>query len=119
MTGKEFLNNLVNVKTDEEKIRGVVSAFSADLPDVITKLISNAGEPVFLDDGSRILSYDEIVDAENDLHVAFKEIGILPLVDCGENDFIVYHFIDKSWSKFNIVDETVFKKGSTFEELLK
>mgnify|MGYP001034079650 FL=1 len=119
MTGREYLNNLMNMKTDKEKMERIASAFSADLPEMIIKLISNAGEPVFLDDGSRILSYDEIVDAEKDLHVAFKKMGILPLVDCGENDFIVYHFVDKSFSKFNIVDETVFKRGSSFEEILK
>ena len=42
----------------------------------------------------------------------------IPLIDCGENDFIVYHFVDKIWSKFNIIDETVFKKNS-LKELLK
>lgn len=52
------------------------------------------------------------------MHIAFKDKGIIPLVDCGENDFIVYHFKAKIWSKFNIIDETVFQK-KRFEELLK
>ena len=56
---------------------------------------------------------------KNDLHVSFRDKEIIPLIDCGENDFIVYHFMDKIWSKFNIIDETVFKKKNSLEELLK
>lgn len=119
MTGKEFLASLGTIKTDRERVQRVESAFSAALPEVILKLVSNGDGPVFLDGGSRVLSCDEIVDAEEDLHVAFKKMGILPLVDCGENDFIVYHFLDKTWSKFNIVDETVFETGAGFSDLLK
>ncbi len=47
---------------------------------------------------------------KNDLHVSFKDKEIIPLIDCGENDFIVYHFMDKIWSKFNIIDETVLRR---------
>lgn len=119
MTGKEYLSNLAGVQLDRNKTDKVASVYTRDLPGIILKIVSNAKEPVFLDDGSRILSYDEIVDAEKDLHIAWKEKGMLPLVDCGENDFIVYHFGDRVWSKFNIVDETVFKKKSSIEELIK
>ena len=65
-----------------------------------------------------ILSYAEIVDAEKQLHVAFKDKGMIPLIDCGENDFIVYHFEKEIWSKFNIVDETVFAKRNSVEDIL-
>lgn len=119
MTGKEYLSSLAEVKADKEKTDMIVALYTDNLPEIILKIIANAKEPVFLDDGSRVLSYDEIVDAEKDLHVAFKDKGIIPLVDCGENDFIVYHFLDNVWSKFNIVDETVFKKKSSLEELMK
>ena len=80
--------------------------------------ISGSNKTVFLDDNIRILSFDEIINAEKELHVDFKSNQIIPLVDCGENDFIVYHFFDKIWSKFNIVDETVFKKKNSLQELL-
>ena len=83
------------------------------------KLSQRAGESVFLDGGVRILSFDEIVAAKKDLHIEFKAKGMIPIVDCGENDFIVYHFNDNIWSKFNIVDESVFKKKKSIEELLK
>lgn len=119
MTGKEYLSSLASVKPDKKKTDRIAALYVDGLPEIILKIASSAKEPVFLDDDSRVLSYDEIVDAEKDLHISFKDKGIIPLVDCGENDFIVYHFTDKIWSKFNIIDETIFKKKKSLEELLK
>ena len=39
-------------------------------------------------------------------------------MDCGENDFIVYHFKENYWSKFNIIDEVEFGKKETLREVL-
>ena len=119
MTGKEYLNVLEDAKINKTVSKKIASVYAYDLPEIIYKIATYGKEPVFLDNGNRILSYDEIIDAEKDLHIAFKEKRMIPLVDCGENDFIVYHFIDKIWSKFNIIDETVFKKKNSFEDLLK
>ena len=119
MTGKEYLSSLANVTYDKDKIDVIESLYTKDLTEIILKMISNADEPIFLDDDSRILSYSEIVDAEKDLHVKFKEKGIIPLVDCGDNDFIVYQFNNRKFSKFNIVDETIFKEKQSIEEILK
>ena len=118
MTGKEYLNSLADIKTDKKKSNEMAALYADDLPEIILKIMTNVDETVFLDD-SRVLSYNEVVNAEKDLHVSFKDKGIIPLVDCYDNDFIVYHFKDKIWSKFNIVDETVFKKKDSLEELLK
>ena len=66
----------------------------------------------------RILSYKEILNAEYDLHVDFKTKQMIPLADCGDNDFVVYHFDTHEWSKFNIIDEVTFKKRKTLAEVL-
>lgn len=118
MTAKEYLGSLESLKLEKEKVDRIESLYADNLPEIIQKIVSNSREAVFFDDDSRVLSYDEIVDAEKDLHVSFKDKGILPLVDCGDNDFIVYHFADKTWSKFNITDETIFRKKNSLEELL-
>lgn len=69
-------------------------------------------EPIFFDDDNfyRLLSLQEILDAETDMNVSFKKIGVLPLVDCGDNDYLSYDFRDYTWCKFNIVEE--FKYSS-------
>lgn len=119
MTKSEYIKTLPSVKLDEKKITKIENVYDTVFPEVVKKIISSAEETVFFDDDYRILSVAEIADAKNDLHVDFKSKGIIPLVDCGENDFIVYHFNDDIWSKFNIIDETVFKKKATLEDLLQ
>lgn len=119
MTKKEYLENIFNATIDNSKVDKIESVYGKNLPDLLKKIISNCEEAVFFDDNVRVLSYMEIIDAESDLHVQFSTKGLIPIVDCGENDFIVYHINDNIWSKFNIVDETVFKKKESLEDLLK
>lgn len=119
MTKKEYMKQLPDKPIDAKKVEEIEAIYHAKLPELIKKMVSNADESIFFDDDDRILSYKEIADAQVDLHVNFKSMGMIPLADCGENDFIVYHFADGSWSKFNIVDETVFKKRNALDELLK
>lgn len=119
MTKKEYFQNLANVKIDKSKTKKVEALYGTDIPEIVEKIVSCADETVFFDDGSRILSINEICDAEKDLHVNFIEKKVIPLADCGENDFIIYHLEGKYWAKFNIIDEIVFKKKNTLAELLK
>ena len=119
MTGTEYLNSIMSITPDDAIISRIDSLYSHNLPDIIYKIISNGNESIFLDDDIRMLSYEEIKDATHDLHVDFKAKGLIPIADCGENNFIVYSFIEKTWSKFNIVDEVLFKKKNNIDELLK
>lgn len=118
MKKSEYLERLGDVAIDEKRANKVKEIYSKDLPDVILKIVTIAGESEFFDDGTRILSYQEIIDAENDLHVAFSQYSIIPVADCGENDFIIYNYADGYWAKFNIIDESIFKKKKKISELL-
>ena len=62
--------------------------------------------------------YKEILNAEQDLHVDFKSNRIIPVADCGDNDFAVYYLDKCKWSRFNIIDETAFKERTTLEDVL-
>jgi len=118
MVRKDFLDYISSKKVDEKLVEKINSIYGGVFPELVNMIVSNSKETLFFDDEYRVLSYDEIADAEQDLHVDFKEKKIIPLIDCGENDFIVYHFEDNIWSKFNIIDETVFKKKASLGDLL-
>ena len=118
MTKKDYLDKVIGYNYDEKKLKIIHEMYSDQLPEILEKIISNSDEAVFFDDGTRILSYSEILDAEKDLHIEFKDKGLIPISDCGDNDFIVYDFINKIWAKFNIADEILFKKRSSLDELL-
>lgn len=111
MTKAEYLSVAMKRAVDSEKVKTVKSVYGDVKNQAVRKLISQADETVFLDGDWRALSYSEILDAETDLHVSFSAQSLLPLFDCGDNDFVVYHLTEDNWSKFNIVDETVFSKG--------
>ena len=58
------------------------------------------------------------MDASADLHVDFAALSLLPLFDCGENDFAAYHLDDDTWSYYNITDGSIFKKRGSLQELM-
>ncbi|MCD8372752.1 MAG: hypothetical protein LUD27_05580 [Clostridia bacterium] len=64
-------------------------------------------DPLFFDDDMfyRLLSLQEVLDCESDMNVPFRRIGLMPLIDCGDNDFICYDFRNHGWCKFNIAEE--------------
>ena len=106
--------NTINIYSCME----LYSKYLGEWPDFVLRLISNCQDTLFLDDGKRVLSFTEILNAETELHVDFSDKGLLPLVDCGDNDFIVYSFKEKNWALFNIVDEVLFHKADSIESLI-
>lgn len=118
MNKKEYLERVQKCEIDVKKVEEIQKIYETEFLDNFKRIISMSEETIFLNEDRRVLSFAEIVDAETDLHIAFKDKGIIPIVDCGENDFIVYHFNDDFWSIFNIIDESVFKKKDVLSELL-
>lgn len=119
MIKSEYLQRIEACTINEQAVGRVEAVYAATLPDIVKKMISCSMESIFFDDGTRTMSLSEIIDAESDLHVSFKEMGLVPLVDCLDNNFIVYMFKKNQWSKFNIVDETLYSNKNSLNELLK
>ncbi len=119
MNRADYIKETEEFKIDPKKVDIIEKIYQMTLPDIIKKIISNAEESIFFDDDYRILSFDEIKDAADDLHVDFKAKGIIPIADCGENDFIVFHAANNTWSMFNIIDEAIFKTRNSLKDFLK
>lgn len=118
MKNKEFLEKLSKCELDEKRIAKVEKAYATSFPVQVRAIISNCNTPIFLEE-YRVLSFSEIIDAEDDLNVNFKKEKIIPLIDCGDNDFIVYNFSKKTWAKYNIIENCLFKVKSNLADLLK
>lgn len=69
-------------------------------------------------ESARLLSLEEILNSDEDLQVDFTSLGLIPIFDIFDNDYICYQVKNGSWCIFNIVDEVSFKKDSTLQELL-
>ena len=109
---RRFIKNINSSNISGEKILKIESVYRSKIKnDFVKKLISAVKNTVFLDNGCRILSFGEILQADTDLKVSFKKKNLLPLADCSDNNFIVYDLDKETFSKFNIVDETVYDGG--------
>ena len=117
MTITECLHKIETTKVDRKVVSTLSKTYTTDIPAIIEQIVSLFKSGGFV--GSyRFLSLDEIEYAEDDLHVDFKKRNIIPLVDCGDNDFIVYDYCNEKWMMFNIVEKVAFKKKPNFDDLL-
>jgi|GEM_PF-933232 len=66
----------------------------------------------------RYIGQAEIANAEAYLHVPFKSVGLLPLFDLHENDFVCYRLADGRYAAFNIIDLSEFASAAGLPELL-
>lgn len=117
MENKKYLESLKDYEIDKEAVEKVGTIYGMKCPVVVSSIITSSTKAIFLDN-SRVLTYNEIVHADTEYDVDFIKQGLLPLFDCGDNNFIVYHFKEQNWSLYNIVDNCSFKKRDSLEELL-
>lgn len=118
MDKKTYLEAAARCGIDQKNLAVIHDLYSGELPVQLERILSNCGRPVFLDDGVRVMSFDEIVAASKDLHVDFKDKGLIPIADTGENDFVVYDFLNGQWAMYNVVDDVTFYEDSTLQDLL-
>ena len=64
------------------------------------------------------VAVDSLIEAvfQWGMNVYNGDISISQRIDTGDNDFIVYHAEDDTWSKFNIIEECHFKVKKSFYE---
>lgn len=115
---RNFLNENINVIKDKEKVKKIEDLYNMKLNGEILYLVSNLGEEKFFDEEEfiKLLSFQEIMDASDDMNVDFISISVLPVFDVGDNDYISFSFNDNCWCKFNIVDELVFSKKKNISD---
>lgn len=118
MTREDFFNAVTAAPVDEAKIAQIAARYDSEIRGLARNILSFADQTVFLDNEWRLLSLAEIADAAEDLHVDFAALSLLPLFDCGENNFVTYHLADDTWSYCNITDGSVFKQRGSLQELM-
>ena len=114
----DFFESAKTTDIDCVKVEMIEKKYNTSLPKIAQGIISIVDEPLFIEE-YRVISYSEIMNAEDDLHVAFTKMGIIPFVDCMDNAFIVYDFENKSWTRFIIVDKCKFGETGELEKIMK
>ena len=116
----DFILGLANIAVDNKIVYTIQKQYSSkDIPRMVQQLLSVAKDGAFFDEGCRLLSYDEILSASQELNINFSKHGIIPFFDIADNDYIVYNFKKKNWELFNIIDEEAFKSEKQINEIIK
>lgn len=119
---RQFINGILDEKVSNDNLKVVKERYpSLNLSSEELKYLLSAmkDEPIFFDDEEfyRLLSIQELLDAEEDMNVGFEKIAIIPLIDCGDNDFVSFDSISSKWCKYNIAEEFEFSVKNSLREL--
>ncbi len=116
----DVIRNADNIVIDNSFVRQIESVYFCKLPIFVTHILCipenefNYDEQVIL----RKLSNDMILEATIELKSDFISNHLLPLFDCGDNDYLCYDYSKGLWCMYNIVDDTAFNKHAEIIDLL-
>lgn len=102
-------------KTVVNKFNKIESLYNFKMNKDIKKVLSDNERYTF--DGHRVLHISEILDPIKNFDIDFVKLRLLPIIDCSDNDLIVYEINNKCFSKFNIVDNIIYKSNINTDSL--
>lgn len=120
MNRQEFLLALNNVIPSTNIVLKIKQIYECTVPSEVEKVISFNTAGAFLEGKTfcRLLCFNEISKASEELHVNFKQHGLIPFFDIEDNNFIVFNFKSLHWEKFNIVDEVSYEEKKNLKDIL-
>lgn len=115
---KVYLETINNIEINIEIVKSVEDRYKTSLPEGVKKIISVVLDDYFISDKCRVLSVKEILMSEEFTGVDFTSLNMIPLIDCKDDDYIVYDFTVKKYVMYNTFDEVGFREADSFVELL-
>ena len=85
----EIINQIKAIPIDTIKVSKIEQLYQTQIPEIAKHIVSAPKEGMFIDEW-RLISDIEILKPYESIHVDFPNLHILPLIDVGDNDFIVY-----------------------------
>ena len=117
----DFINQVDNQSINMPFIEKLEHSYGIKLIEYVGKVLSMNpnGEFFKSDDILKLLSHEEILKAPNELNVDFVGLKLIPILDTGDNDYIVFDIENNNWCKFNIVDSIKFKQLQSLGEFFR
>ena len=114
---KTFIDNVKKQPINEEVVKSIEKAYYCSLPEELKHIVS-------CDDNNRfgydikILSENEIINADDILKGELSSCNLIPIIDVFDDDFIAYDIENKKYVCINALDEIVFDSSDDLYELL-
>ena len=118
MDVKVYLETINNIEINIEIVKSVEEHYKTKLPDGVKRIISVVLDDCFISEKCRVLSVKEILRSEEFTGVDFTSLNMLPLIDCKDNDYIVYYFSENKYLMYNVFDEVGFREADSLEMLI-
>ena len=118
MDVKQYIDLIKNTDINDETVACVEELFGVTLNGDIRRTVSVVLDDYFISEKCRVISSKEILRTEEFVGVDFKDLNMIPLIDCKDDDYIVFNFETQKYEMYNIYDEVSFREADGLEELL-
>lgn len=110
------------IKANEVKrdfVASVEKLYGKTLTEELKHIVSVVMSDYFISPNHRVLSATEILRTEDFTGVDFTKLGMIPLIDCKDDDYIVYNFSTQKYEMYNIYDEVSFREADSLKEMIQ
>lgn len=120
MTKSEFIAAANKAASNTSLMEVLNRKYSVSFPESIGKILSVLPHGGFLEGEGlcRVMSSSEIVSANETLHLDFVGKKLLPILDLGDNIFVVFDISRKDYGRFSLNDELVYWRSENLNEIL-
>lgn len=118
MDVKQYIELIKNNEFNNDAISSIEELYGVSLTDELKRIVSVELEDYFISEKCRVISVKEILRTEEFVGVDFTELGMIPLIDCKDDDYIVFNFETQKYEMYNIYDEVSFRDADVIEELI-
>ena len=120
MTKSEFVAASQTAVPNTSLVEVIRRKYSLSIPESIGKILSVLPQGGFLegDDFCRVMSSAEIASANENLHTDFASKQLLPIIDLGDNIFVVFDGNRQEFGRFSLNDELLYRHSEKLNEIL-
>ena len=115
---KCYVETTKSIEINLETVRSIEALYKTSLPDSVKRIVSVKLDDYFISEKCRVLSLKEILNTEEFTGVDFTSLNMLPLIDCKDDDYIVYDFAENKYVMYSVFDEVGFREAEKIEILL-
>ena len=115
----QYIELIKSNEVNQDFVASVEKLYGITLTEELKHIVSVVMDDYFISQNCRVLSATELLRTEDFTGVDFTELGMIPLVDCKDGDYIVYNFGTQKYEMYNIYDEVSFKKADSLEALIE
>lgn len=118
MDVNQYVDLIRNNNVNDKVVTKLEELYGFSLTDALKHIVSVEMDDYFISDKYRVISAKEMLSTEYFIGVDLTKLNMIPLVDCMDDDYIVFNFANQKFEMYHIYDEISFVEGSSLEEML-